>query len=83
MCFMNKSYFPHQFKKQFNVSPMRYVNLVRIEQAKQLLANTTLSVTEVSSEVGIGNPVYFTEFFTKTIGVSPTKYRKIVHGDLL
>ena len=80
--YMNKSYFHHQFKKFFNVSPMRYLNLVRIERSKLLLAATDDSVTQIASEVGIDNPVYFTELFTKTIGVSPTSYRKIVTGKI-
>ncbi len=78
--FMNKSYFLHQFKKQFNISPMHYLNLVRIEQGKLLLGNTTRSITQIAADVGIGNPVYFTELFTKTVGVSPTMYRKIILG---
>ena len=78
--FMNKSYLLHQFKKQFNISPMHYLTLVRIEQGKLLLSHTTRSVTQIAADVGIGNPVYFTELFTKAVGVSPTVYRKIVLG---
>lgn len=78
MCFMNKSYFLHQFKKQFNISPIRYLNLVRIEKAKLLLAETDASITKIASDIGISNPVYFTELFKKTIGISPSEYRKII-----
>lgn len=80
--YMNKSYFLHQFKKLFNISPMRYLTLVRIEQSKLLLTSTDLSITQIASEVGINNPVYFTEIFTKAIGVSPSAYRKIVTGQI-
>ena len=75
---MDKSYFLHQFKKQYNVSPMRYLTLVRIEQAKLLLTNNDSPISIIAGEVGIDNPVYFTEVFTKAVGVSPTAYRKIV-----
>ena len=78
--YMNKSYFLHQFKKLFNISPMRYLTLVRIEQSKLLLSSTDHSITQISSMVGINNPVYFTEIFTKVIGIPPSMYRKIVTG---
>lgn len=80
--FMDKSYFLHQFKKQFNISPMHYLTLVRVEQGKRLLTNTTRTVTQIAADVGINNPVYFTELFTKAIGVPPTTYRKIIFGDI-
>lgn len=75
---MDKSYFLHQFKKRYNISPMRYLTLVRIEQAKLLLTNNDSPISIIAGEVGIDNPVYFTEVFTKAVGVSPTAYRKIV-----
>lgn len=78
--FMNKSYFLHQFKKMFNISPMHYLTLVRVEQAKILLANTTRPITQIATDVGVDNPVYFTELFTKAMGISPTMYRKVALG---
>lgn len=79
--FMNKSYLVTQFKKLFNISPMQYLNLVRMEQAKLLLSRTSESVTQIAVKVGFNNPVYFAEVFSKTIGVPPTIYRKTVTED--
>lgn len=78
LSFMNKSYFLNQFKKSFNVSPMQYLMIVRVEQSKLLLTKTDSSIMEIASLVGFNNPVYFTEVFSRMIGVSPTNYRKIV-----
>ena len=72
--YMNKSYFLHQFKKLFNISPMRYLTLVRIEQSKLLLSSTDHSITQISSMVGINNPVYFTEIFTNILQHILTKF---------
>ena len=80
--FMTKSYFITQFKKLFSVSPMQYLTLVRIEQAKLLLHNTTDSVTQIAAKIGFNSPVYFTEVFSKTVGTSPTLYRKMVTTDV-
>lgn len=79
---MTKSYFITQFKKLFSVSPMQYLTLVRIEQAKLLLHNTTDSVTQIAAKIGFNSPVYFTEVFSKTVGTSPTLYRKMVTTDV-
>ena len=74
--FMTKSYFITQFKKLFNISPMQYLTLVRLEQAKLLLSKTTDTITDIALKVGFNNPVYFAEVFSKTVGVAPTVYRK-------
>ena len=80
--FMAKSYFVTQFKKLFNISPMQYLTLVRVEKAKLLLQNTDDSVTLIASETGFNSPVYFAEVFSKLVGVSPSNYRKIATTDL-
>lgn len=80
--FMTKSYFITQFKKLFSVSPMQYLTLVRIEQAKLLLHNTSDSITQISAKVGFNSPVYFTEVFQKMVGTSPSLYRKTVQTDV-
>lgn len=77
LSFMQKSYFLHSFKKAFGISPMKYLNSVRMEHAKLLLLRSDASVTEISREVGFSNPTYFSEMFLKSVGVSPTEYRKI------
>lgn len=69
------------FPPDFNISPMQYLNLVRMEQAKLLLSRTSESVTQIAVKVGFNNPVYFAEVFSKTIGVPPTIYRKTVTED--
>lgn len=78
MTFMNKSYVVTQFRKLFNVSPIQYLNIMRIEHAKLLLSTTRKSVTVIATEVGFNNPVYFAKVFAKMVGVPPTEFRKNV-----
>ena len=61
--FMTKSYFITQFKKLFNISPMQYLTLVRLEQAKLLLSKTTDTITDIALKVGFNNPVYFAGYY--------------------
>lgn len=78
LAMMQKSYFLQQFKKRYGVSPVRYLNLIRMETAKLLLTETDKRVTEIASEVGFNHPAYFSEMFLKTVGISPTQYRKLI-----
>ena len=48
----------------------------RIEDAKTLLENTKLSVTEISYSVGFADSNYFSNIFKKSVGLSPLAYRK-------
>ncbi len=72
---MQKSYFMHQFKKQFGTSPIKYLNHVRIENAKLLLINTDKPVTEIAADVGFNTPAYFSEMFLRAVGMTPSAYR--------
>jgi len=64
------------FKKEYGVTPIEALNNVRIDKAKQLLENTSLSTTEIASKVGYSTPSYFARVFKKTVGLTPQAYRK-------
>lgn len=68
-------YLSHIFKKKFMYSPMQYVHRRRIGEAQTLLICTTRKITEISSEVGFGNPNNFNIQFKKYVGISPLSYR--------
>ena len=78
LAMLQKSYLIAQFKAAYGISPTRYLNLIRMENAKLLLANSSKNITEIAAEVGFNHPSYFSEMFLKTVGVSPTLYRQLV-----
>lgn len=47
----------------------------RVDEAKLLLANRSLSVAEIAERVGFSDYNYFTKIFKKTVGVTPSEYR--------
>ena len=63
------------FKKNQNMSPMRYVNFMRIEKAKDLLQSNN-SIGQIASALGFDDPLYFSTVFRRYAGLSPEKYRK-------
>ena len=64
------------FKQSENMSPIAYINILKMERAKELLRNTNMSVLEVSSASGFREYEYFLRLFKRRHGVSPTTYRK-------
>lgn len=71
-----KSHLAARFKEQWGISPIRYVNYLRIEQAKLLLATSDQSVTEIAKAVGFASIHYFSRYFKEKEGVTPVEYRQ-------
>jgi AraC-like DNA-binding protein len=68
-------YFLRMFQRAFALTPHQYLTQRRIEQAKQLLASSDLSVTEVCFAVGFASLGSFSTLFHRTVGRPPTVYR--------
>jgi AraC family transcriptional regulator len=69
-------HFAHAFKHSFGVPPHRYHMMRRVEEAKTLLANQDVSITEIGRRLGFGETSAFTAGFHKLTGMSPTQYRR-------
>lgn len=77
---MNKYYLAHAFKKTYGVSPVKYLNMVRINTAKFLLESTSSSIADIAEMVGCNSQSYFSQIFKKETGISPLDYRKLYTG---
>ena len=73
----SQSHFSSLFKKNTGMSPLAYFNKLKIERACELLNKTDLKINQICYKIGIDDPFYFSRLFSKTIGVSPTKYKEI------
>ena len=73
-CF-SRFHFIRLFKRVFNKTPHQYLTEKRIERAKELLAQSRLSVTDVCLEVGFQSLGSFSALFHKHVGTSPIIYR--------
>jgi AraC family transcriptional regulator len=69
-------HFVRSFKQSFGLPPHRYLSRLRMEQAKVLLANPAMSVTQVASNMGFSETSSFTTTFRKRMGLTPTAYRR-------
>ena len=64
------------FQRAFGVSPVDYVNRLRVSKACQLLAERRLSITEVADAVGIPDSNYFARVFRGFTGTTPSAYQQ-------
>jgi two-component system response regulator YesN len=71
---LNANYFSHIFKKHTGKAFTDYLNNVRIQKAKDLLAN--YRIAEVAELVGFSDYKYFSSIFKKIEGISPSTYIK-------
>ena len=49
---------------------------IRMDEAKKLLANTNMLISEIALQTGYTDVSYFSRIFKRTAGVSPAEYRK-------
>lgn len=74
--FISKNVLCLKFKKLMHCSVMQYRQFIRISKAKELLASTKKSVTEIARVCGFSSENYFSLIFKHEVGLSPTNYRK-------
>jgi len=72
---LNPAYFSTIFKESSGSSFKEYLNMVRIEESKHLLANTDYSIINIAIATGFEDQSYFSKVFKKYTGLTPKQYR--------
>jgi YesN/AraC family two-component response regulator len=72
----NISYYSEWFKNKMNVSPIEYIQNLRVKKAKELLLNTNLTILQISQIVGYEHNSSFTRVFKYLENISPTEFRR-------
>lgn len=65
----------HLFKKEVGMPPMKYLESIRMSNAKELLISTNMSIKSIADELGFKNEFYFSTCFKKSNKLSPKAYR--------
>lgn len=65
-----------KFKAATGLSPMNYLKIYRLEQARNSIINSRDNISEIAARCGYVDSNYFTRCFTAHFGVPPTYYRK-------
>lgn len=76
LCHCSESGFFKLFKKSTGVTPIAYKHNIMIQHALDLLSHTTLSIEEISIQVGFSSSNYFRKIFIRITGKTPKELRR-------
>jgi AraC family transcriptional regulator len=75
-CGLSASHFARSFKTSFGISTHQWLIQHRIEHAKELITQTTMSLIEIAVQSGFNDQAAFTRRFHEIVGVSPGRWRR-------
>ena len=75
----SKNYIIRIFNKEFGISPVQYINEVKLRRAMYLLETTSKPIGEIATECGYADYAYFYKRFIQKVGISPKTWRKHIH----
>jgi len=64
------------YREFYGASPVNDLIQYRIEQAKRLMLYGNMRLNDIAEAVGFSSIYYFSKCFKKTVGVSPTVYKR-------
>lgn len=76
----SRFHFIRSFKSMTGVTPYQYVLQLRVEEAKERLKRSSMTVTDISFSLGFSSPSQFYRIFMKSTGLTPESYRGITHN---
>ncbi|MFT6121698.1 MAG: transcriptional regulator GlxA family with amidase domain [Oleiphilaceae bacterium] len=74
--------FTRRFRQALGMTPNQYLQDLRIENGRDLLKTTDLTVQDVAENVGYKDTAYFSRVFKTKVGLTPTDYKKMVRPKL-
>ena len=74
---LNPVYFSVLFKKETDMNFSTYLTNVRMEKAREMLSSTNETIAAVSERVGYKDSRYFSQTFTRLVGIKPAIYRRL------
>jgi len=75
VAYLSAFHFNRVFHQITGLPPAKFISAMRLDEAKRLLLNTNLSITDISFEVGYNSLSTFTRRFTQRVGLGPREFR--------
>lgn len=69
-----EAYFSTLFKECTGYSPSKYINILKVEKAKEMILYTTDSITQIAGRLGFDSVHYFSKVFKQITGITPSSY---------
>jgi AraC-like DNA-binding protein len=74
------NYLGAAFKAKYFVTLEEYIKTLRIDRARNRLSGTSMTISEIASELGFSSLYSFSNCFRRTVGISPSEYRSRSRG---
>ena len=81
-CNISETHFRRTFMQIYHTSPKKFLISYRLDKAKQMLNDFSLSISEICKKCGFENAYYFSRVFKAEIGMTPSEYRKGLNNHL-
>src|ERR1700722_3776201 len=78
---LSRFHFCRTFRDATGVTPGRFLSAIRIYQAKRMLLNTRMNVTDIAFAVGYNSLGSFSNHFTDSVGIAPGRFRRISQSE--
>lgn len=75
-CGVSVTHFARAFRQTTGTAPYQWLQKMRLERAKEMLASQRQPLSEIAAECGFADQSHFTRAFSKNIGTSPGRWRK-------
>ena len=85
LCFLfntNKTTLCYSFKKVYGITVVNYIHTLKIKEAKKLIREGNMNLTEISESVGFASLHYFSRLFKKYENKSPSEYIETIKARL-
>lgn len=73
---LSHTQFYRKTKSLTGMGPNEFLRMLRLQKSKELLADPSLSITDITYAVGFSSPSYFTKCFRDVYGMTPSEYRE-------
>jgi len=79
-CRISRKHFTRAFRISTGLTPLKWLNTLRIDTARQLLVDSDLTIVEIAMECGFSDAAHLTRIFHRFVGLAPGKWRKQTRG---
>ncbi|MEF9991761.1 MAG: AraC family transcriptional regulator [Romboutsia sp.] len=76
---MSSSTLHSLFKKNLDITVKNHINELKLDKSKELIKNSTYTISEISEILGFSSIHYFSKKFKSSFGISPTEYSKSIY----
>lgn len=76
--YMSRSYLSTTFKKTYGIDLNKYIHIIKIDKAKDLLKDHSKNITQISNYLGYSSSSHFNRIFKQITKTTPNEYRKTI-----